>query len=127
MGLTAIFGFLQSTVGKVILYMIAGLLAFGALTTAYLKWEHKVQEAERYRIENVELHQTIKQQDKTIADQKNIMQQQEVAAQELNLQLNAIRETEQQVDMSIDTSGDDRPSSEVLKNVFRQLYPEPKK
>lgn len=125
--LLAIFSFFQSTVGKVVLYTVAGLLAFGALTAAYLSWEHKVQEAERYKVENVELHQTINLQNKTINDQKQIMQQQEASAQDLNAQLEAIRNTEREVNVTIDTSGEDRPSSDVLKNTFRQLYGVPKK
>jgi hypothetical protein len=125
--LTAIMAFFSSTFGKIVFYLGAGLLVFGILATSYTVWEHKVQEAEKYKIENAQLQNSIKALNKTVDDQKVVIKKAEETSTWLSVQKNAIDETSDSVNLDISAMKDDPLSSDVLKNTFRKLYPEPKK
>jgi Na+-translocating ferredoxin:NAD+ oxidoreductase RnfG subunit len=121
MPFAAILSFLGSGVGKIVMYVIAGLLATGILTGVYLTWKHNVEEAQQLRFEKAQLEEVVKDQTKTIENQKAIVVIQTDTTKKLDDKTEAIDKDRERVDDAINAETDDRPVGPVLQNLFKNL------
>lgn len=121
---TLLFTFLSSTASKYLFTFILILSAAGAIYFIHLRTVELEKEKALYEYNINQLQQSIKDKERLINDLNQINQDKEKAVALLLQQLDSLNEKIKSVESDIDVSvgkGEDRPSSSILKNVFKKL------
>ena len=109
---------------KVIIYIAGMVLIVGLIVGGYLYWKHDVQANADLQLENVQLKQTIADQQNYITQLNaiNAANQQSITdLQTANTQVNAQLKSVEDYLYNPSTAKDDRPSSVILQETIRQL------
>lgn len=122
--LTLLFNFLSSTASRYLFFFILILCVAGAFYMAHLKRVELEKQKVLYEQTIQQLQQNIKDNEKTINNLNQINKDKDQAVlllqQELNILNDKMKSIESDVDVSIG-KGEDKPSSSILKNVFKKL------
>ena len=115
--------------GRIQIYIIAGIFVFGALTTTYYSWRKGIEREALLEFNQKQLEQTLKDQEKLRQDLEVIGKKQQEIEAANNADKKVFKSKMETINRDLDSKesvSTDRPSSPVLKNTVSKLKDAPK-
>lgn len=113
-----------SSIGKYVIYGIAGLIAAGVFTGLYIDWKHGIEENAVQKIKIEQLESDLASKEKLIVQQRAVMAIQAASSKELTDQVDSLNAKATELELWISSPNamkNDRPSSKILKETIKRL------
>lgn len=113
---------------KYVVYGVIAAIAIAILSTYVIMWKANIRKQALLEFNNKQLEQTIKDQQKFIADMKAISDKQKLALDTIQKENEALQTKLQDVENylnSPETQAADRAASEILKRTMKELSGKP--